>query len=303
MVMTALPIDAGDRVPPRHPLLLVALAAVCFALMGVATKLAAAHLSGAQISFARFAMTLLPVLSIPALRRRATTFTRLDLLLYRGIFGGAAALLYFLAIEHIPIGLATLLNFTSPVFSVIFAAYFLREGFDPRLLLPVAVVLSGVALAAGADAPSLRRLSFGPWEVAALGSAVLSGAAVTAIRAARRSEGSWSIYASFCLFGLLAAAPLALLHPPAALPAVAWLWLALVGASSIAAHLLITYAYRWVTNLQAGIVLQLNVVISLIVGAVALGDRFTSLQTVGCAVTLAGVLGVIGLQAPPRAVS
>lgn len=295
--------EAGDRTAPRHPLLLVALAAVCFATMGISTKLASADLSGAQISLARFVMALLPLLLIPALRRRAMSFQRWDLLLYRGIFGGCAALMYFLAIEHIPVGLATLLNFTLPVFSVIFAAYFLREGFDRRLLLPVAVVLSGVALAAGADAPTLDRLSFGPWEAAALGSAVLGGAAVTAIRAARRTENSWSIYGSFCVFGLLAAAPFSLQRPLAPLPALTWLWLGLVGASSIAAQLLITYAYRWVTNLQAGIVLQLNVVISLFVGLVALDERLTAPQMLGCAVTLGGVIGVIVLQAPPRALS
>jgi drug/metabolite transporter (DMT)-like permease len=299
--MALSPTPAGQRIPPRHPLLLVALSAVCFALMGVAAKVASAYLSGAQISFARFAVALLPVLLIPTLRRRATTFQRLDLLLYRGLFGGVAALLYFLAIEHIPIGLATLINFTSPVFSVIFAAWFLREGFDPRLLPSLAVVLTGVALAAGADAPKLGRLSFGPWEMVALSSAILAGAAVTAVRAARRTESSWAIYGSFCLFGLLVAAPVALRDLPAALPPVAWLWLGLVGLSSTSAHLLITYAYRWVTNLQAGIVLQLNVVISLIVGTVALGERLTTLQTVGCAVTLAGVIAVIRLQAPPRA--
>lgn len=298
-----MPAFPDSRVPPRYPLLLIGLSAVCFALMGVTAKLATTHLSGAQISFVRFVAMLLPVLLVPSLRRRATTFERWDLLLYRGIFGGVAALLYFLAIQHIPISLATLLNFTSPVFAVIFAAVFLGESLERRLLLPVGVVLIGVSLAAGADAPTLGTFTFGPWETAALGSAILSGAALVAVRAARRTEGSWSIYGSFSLFGLLAAAPFALADFPADLPAVGWLWLALVATSSIAAQLLMTFAYRWVTNLQAGVVLQLTVVLSLAFGTLALGERFTLLQTVGGAVTLAGVLGVILLQAPPRAVA
>lgn len=287
---------------PRHPSLFVALSAVCFALMGVATKVAAGHLSGARISCVRFALMLLPVVLVPGLRRRATTFHRWDLLLYRGVFGGVAALLYFLAIEHIPIGLATLLNFTNPVFSVLFASLFLGERFDLRLLAPLAVVLAGVTLAAGADAPELGALHFGLWELAALGSAVLGGAAVTAVRAARRSESSWSIYASFSLFGFIAAAPFAASGPPVSPPPAVWLWLAGVGVASIAAQLSMTFAYRWVTNLQAGMILQLTVVLSLLMGALALGERLTALQTVGCGVTLAGVVGVIWLHAPPRAV-
>src|ERR1041384_6132194 len=36
--------------------------------------------------------------------RRALTWQRRDLLFYRGFFGGVAVLLYFLAIDHIPVG-------------------------------------------------------------------------------------------------------------------------------------------------------------------------------------------------------
>jgi drug/metabolite transporter (DMT)-like permease len=288
---------------PRHPSLLVALAALCLALMSLATKLAAGYLSGAQISCLRFTLMLGLVLAVPRIRRRASTFGRWDLLLCRGIFGGTAALLYFLAIAHIPIGLATLLKFTSPVFSVFFAAIFLREGFEPKLLIPVLAVLAGVPLAAGADATASGGLDIGRWELAAIGSAILGGAAVTCVRAARRTENSWSIFGSFSLFGFLAALPFAAAEPASPVPPVAWVWILAVGATSIAAQLLMTFAYRWVTNLQAGVIVQLTVVISLILGALVLGERLTPLQTLGSALTLAGVLGVVFLHAPPRAVA
>ena len=41
-------------------------------------------------------------------------------------------------------------------------------------------------------------------------SGILSGAAVTAIRVARRTEGNWAIFASFFVVGVLASAPFAL---------------------------------------------------------------------------------------------
>ncbi len=245
---------------------------------------------------------LLPFLFIPRLGVRALDFQRADLLFYRGFCGGAAVLLYFMAIAHIPVGLATLLNFSSPVFSVFFAALFLDEPVDRRLVPPTALALVGMVLAAGGDAASGELLSIGPWEGAALASAVLSGAAVTAIRAARRSEGSWSIYGSFSLFGLLCAAPFGLADM--AVPTVSeWLLLAVVGGASVAAQLLMTYAYRWVTNLQAGAILQLTVVLTLVMGTVFLGDRLTPLQLAGGALTLAGVIWVIWLYSPPRAVT
>ena len=283
---------------PRHPLLYTAASAVCFAAMALAAKLAAARLSGSEVAFLRFALMLGPLL-VPAIARQALAFQRLDLLVDRGVFGGVAVLLYFLAIAHLPVGLATLLNYSSPVFSVLFAALLLRERLDARLLLPLVAALAGMALAVGIGSGTGFRLD--RWEAAGLASSVLSGAAVTAIRAARRTESSWSIYGSFTLCGLLATAPFALagFRPPTPRE---WLLLVAVGVTSIGAQFLMTYAYRWVTNLQAGIMAQLTVVLSLWLGALVLGDRLLPLQIVGCALTLAGVVGVVAVQATPRAV-
>jgi drug/metabolite transporter (DMT)-like permease len=78
--------------------------------------------------------------------------------------------------------------------------------------------------------------------------------------------------------------------------------LAVVGTTSVVAQLLMTYAYRWVTNLQAGVLAQLTVVLSMLFGVLLLGDRLRPLQIMGSALTLAGVVGVVWLQSTPRAV-
>lgn len=269
--------------------------------MALAAKLAADGLSGDQIAFLRFAVMLLPLLLIPGVARQALTFQRLDLLFYRGVFGGTAVLLYFLALAHIPVGIATLLNYSAPIFSVTFASFFLGERADRRLLVPLAAALAGMALAAGGGAGLGGPLRFGIWEAVGLASSVLSGAAVAAIRAARRTEGSWAIYGSFTLFGLLAAAPFGLSGFRA--PTISqWLLLGVVGLMSVIAQLLMTYSYRWVTNLQAGVIAQLTVVLTLFFGVAFLGDRLSPLQIFGCLLALSGVVGVVWLQSPPRAV-
>ena len=134
-----------------------------------------------------------------------------------------------------------------------------------------------------------------------LASSILSGAAVAAIRAARRTEGSWAIYGSFTLFGLGVAAPFALADfrwPNA----VEWGLLILVGATSVAAQLLMTYAYRWVTNLTAGVFAQLTVVVATAIGVFLFGDPFGWRQGLGTLLALAGIVGVIWVQSTPRAV-
>jgi len=279
---------------------LLLLAALSFSAMAFSAKLAARTLPGEQIAFVRFVLMLVPIL-VPTVFRRAVAVERWDLLAYRGIFGGTAVLLYFLAIARIPVGLAVLLNSTSPVWAVLFAALFLGERTRPRLLGPLVVALAGMALAGGILAESSGRFRIGLWEGAALASSILAGAAVVAIRAARRSEGSWSIYASFSLCGALVTAPFALpaWERPGALE---WTLLAVVGATSVAAQLLMTWAYRWVTNLQAGILLQLSVVVTMALGALLLDERLAPSQLVGAALALTGVVGVIWMQATPRAV-
>ncbi|HYH44689.1 MAG TPA: DMT family transporter [Thermoanaerobaculia bacterium] len=295
--------------PARRPLVMIAVSAVCFAFMAFAAKLAAARLPGGQIAFVRFALMLAPVL-LPQLARRALVVQRLDLLAYRGLFGGVAVLCYFLALAHIPVGIATLLNYSSPIFSVAFARFFLGERLDRRLALPLAAALLGLACAAvgGGDGgrPGVgdggeNFAGVSPWVLAGFASAVLSGAALAAVRAARRTEGSWAIYGSFSLCGLLATAPFAL--PGWVAPtAREWLLLGVVGATSVVAQLLMTYAYRWVTNVQAGVLSQLTVVTSMLLGVVFLGDRLTPVQVLGTALALGGVVGVAWIQATPRAV-
>src|SRR6059036_3425356 len=80
-------------VSDRRPLLIMAASAVCFALMALAAKLASARLSGVEVAFMRFAIMAVPVLAVPRLLRQALDFQRVDLLIYRGLFGGLAILL------------------------------------------------------------------------------------------------------------------------------------------------------------------------------------------------------------------
>ena len=288
----------STRSPEQRALLLLVLASLCFGLMAFAAKLAAGRgLGGAQVAAVRFAFGLLPVALLPGIRRRALTWDRRDLLLYRGFFGGTAVLLYFLAIEHVSVGLATLLNYTSPVFAVLFASLFIGERVQARVLPALAVALVGVSLVVRAGAgPGELRVT-GPWVAGALLSAALSGAALTAIRMARRTEGSWAIYTSFNGLGLAVTLPFALLAWRAPdLPATAALLG--VGIASMAAQLLMTHAYRWVDNLRAGVVSQLAVFVAMLLGALVLGDRVTPLALLGSLLTVAGVVAVVATRPP-----
>lgn len=280
-------------------LLMLAASATLFGIMAFSAKLASASLSGAQVALVRFSIGVVPFLVIPSYRKAAWKFQRLDLLFYRGVFGGVAVLLYFLAIEHIPVGLATLLNYTAPLYSGLFAAIFIGESVRPRAIFPLAIAFAGVFLVVRAHASPDEAIGLGRWALLGLCSAILSGAAVTAIRVARRTESSWSIYASFTIFGWLVAAPLAFARWQNPTPQ-QWVYLVAVGLSSIGAQLLMTSALRWVDAVSAGAISQLAVIVSMLLGAVWLGEGLTTQGMLGSALTIGGVLAVMLVTSRPR---
>lgn len=287
------PVGVPAAIPSRRrALVLFALSSVCFGLMAFVAKLATATLGGGQVALLRFAMMLVPFAVAPSLARRAMRYERLDLLFYRGFFGGTAVLLYFLAIAHLPVAIATLLNYSSPIFSVLFARAFLGEPMPVRKVVPLVAALAGLALVMGERVGPGEWSRSGVWTAVGLLSAVLSGAAVTAIRAARRTESSWAVYGSFSLLGLVATAPVGIWEwrTPSA---VAVGWIVLVGASSIAAQLLMTYAFRWVDNLQAGVFAPLAPLIAAALGVVLLGERLTPVELAGGALALGGVAATV----------
>ena len=100
-------------------------AATMFGAMAFSAKIAAARLSGPEVAMIRMAIGLLPVVLVTRFRRSATAVQRLDLVLLRGFFGGLAVMLYFIAIQHTTAGVATLLNYTSPLWSGLLSMLFI----------------------------------------------------------------------------------------------------------------------------------------------------------------------------------
>ena len=273
--------------------------ATLFGAMAFTAKIASDRLSGAQVAMIRFAVGLTPALFIPHFRRRSLTFQRLDLLFYRGFFGGLAVLLYFIAISKINVGVATLLNYTSPLFSGILSMLFLNERPTVKVLIPIPVAFLGVFLVVAAHARPGDIAGFGRWELVGLASAITSGAAVTAMRAARRGENSWAVYTSFCFLGTLLTAPFAIAtwrHPTAP----EWLALAATSLLAIGAQLLLTFSLRWVDAMTVGVISQLGVPIAMGLGAAFLGEVLTARSIIGAALTIGGVSGVIYVTSAPK---
>lgn len=265
--------------------------ATMFGAMAFAAKIASERLSGPEVAMIRFAIGLLPVILVARYRRAALEFHRLDLLLYRGFFGGVAVLLYFLCIEHTTAGVATLLNYTAPVWSGLFSILFIGEDISARVLIPMPVALAGVYLVVRAHAAPGDVLGFGRWELVGALSAVASGVAVTAIRAARRTESSWSVYGAFCILGLLTTVPLGV-RTWKTPTTIEWIALLATGLLAMAAQLCMTFSLRWVDAMTSGVISQLAVLVAMALGAVFLAESINAMEVIGAALSITGVVGV-----------
>ncbi|HEX2735144.1 MAG TPA: DMT family transporter [Polyangiaceae bacterium] len=267
------------------PVTTLIVAAILFAAMATLAKHVAAGLPGPEIAFVRFIVGLCvcgaaaPYLSLKANNKVG--------LLMRGVYGGSAVLLYFLAIEHLPVGIATLLNYTAPVFSALYAGVVLAESLAWLTVGALALTTLGVALVILGSAPP-GSLALGAWQIVGIGSAICSGAAVATIRQVRRTDGAWEIFIAFCAAGALVCLPQTLIYwvTPSVGQA---LELVGVGLLSVLAQLLMTYALRWVRAALAGVIAQLTPVASLALGWFLFDERLGTLALLGAALTLVGV--------------
>jgi drug/metabolite transporter (DMT)-like permease len=273
----------SDALRARARLLLFA-SSIFFGLSAVLVRLATrAGMDGGQVTLLRFSFGLAAIVGIFAARPGTFRPVRHWLLVSRGAFGAIAALLYFLAIERIPAGQATLLNNTFPIWAVLLSLVLLNERPTIHLAIALAIGSAGVFLVLGGGS---FRPGLGLGELLGIASAVVGGAAVTSMRALRATDNAPTIFFAFTVGGVLVSAPYALgAWPGGWLPYAAALG---VGIAAFLAQLTMTEAYGALSVPEAAIWQQLTPIASYL-WALTLGER------IGL-VTMAGVLlGVAGI--------
>ncbi len=258
-----------------------------FGLTAVLVRVAAVGgMSGGQATLVRFAVGIVAVLGVFRLRPGTFRPARYDLLASRGVFGGIAALLYFMSIQRIPAGEATLLNGSFPIFAVFLSIVLLGE--RPTLHLAIALVVAcfGVFLVLGGGQ---RTFQLGSGELLGIASAVFGGAAVTSIRALRASANvpAPTVFLAFAIGGILVAVPSA--FDPWIATRTAWIAALAMGATAFVAQLTMTEAYGLLAVPEAALWQQLTPIASYLWGF-AVGERITGWTAIGI---LLGVGGVV----------
>ncbi|MGA9521115.1 MAG: DMT family transporter [Myxococcaceae bacterium] len=287
--------------PERHRgVPVIAVSCVLFAAMAVCARLLAGRMDAGEQVFIRFVVGLLGIIPVYVWRRRLPQIRRPLLWAARGLVGGGAVYFYFVAIEHLEVGPATLLNYMAPCWAALFAGFFLRERLTANGILGLIVATAGAGIVAWSTSPALPGLSLGIGAWAGIVSAVLSGGAMTVVKALRSDTDAPTVFLSFCLFGALWSIPSAL-SGGWVVPSGDLFWPSLaLGLFSLAAQLLFTWSFKYVSATAGSAATQLTPAFSWVFGVAVLGESSSRTAIVGALICLLGVSWGAGLLASRR---
>jgi drug/metabolite transporter (DMT)-like permease len=293
---------APDR--PARPALgvaMVLLAGTLFAVNGTVSKLIlhagvdAAHLTTLRATGASLGLLVLCLLVPPGPRRLRVRPADLPLLVAYGLAGFLLVpMLYFVAIDRLPVGIGLLFEYTAPLLVALWARFGQRQPVRSRLWVGLALALAG--LAGVAQVWRGFRLDV-PGVLAGLGAAALL--AVYYVLGARGVRQRDTLSLTWWAFTVSAAAG-ALLRPWWSFPyralsggsggvPVPLLVAYLICFGSITAYLLVAGSLRHLPPTSAGIVGMVEPVIAAAVAWVALGETLSAAQLAGGALILGGV--------------
>jgi drug/metabolite transporter (DMT)-like permease len=125
----------------------MAIGAFWFSIMSVLVKLAGRRLPSMEIVFFRGLLTL--VLSVAIVKRaglRPVLGTHRRLLLQRGILGAAALACFLFSLTHLPLGEATLIQYTNPIWAILVAHWWFGERMGRGEWIALSASLAGVLL-------------------------------------------------------------------------------------------------------------------------------------------------------------
>lgn len=208
-------------------------------------------------------------------------------LIYRGIAGTAALILFFVTLQNIPLASATTIQYLSPIFTAFIAIFFLKESVKILQWAFYAIAFSGVLLIKNFDARvSLSYLVIG--IIAAFG----SGVAYNFVRKLRDSEHPLVIILYFQIIGLIVSIP-ALFFVWRTPVGLEWVYLLLVGVFSQLGQVFLTNAFSREKAASVAIIVYSGLVYAISIGWIVYGEELGLFTFMGMLLVVVGVMASV----------
>ncbi len=279
------------------------LASFLFAIMGAFVKLASEHMSSLEVVFFRniFGVAIIgyAVYKTPMVHKGGKPF----LLFFRGFMGFSALLAYFYNIANIPLGDAVTFSKTAPIFTAIFAWFFLKEKLSVSAWLAVFIGFGGILLIT-----QPTGIGFSKYDILGVFSGVGAALAYTSVRELKKYYDTRAIVLSFTLIGTIGPIILFLLSKyfyiseldfmlgEFIMPSgIVWVYVFGLGILGTLSQYFMTKAYGETKAGIVGAVSYTNIVFAILVGLL-LGDSLPSLMTT-CGILLIVFAGIMVARA------
>jgi drug/metabolite transporter (DMT)-like permease len=265
-----------------------------FACSGALVKIAVRDLPNEMIVFFRNALGLVvlwPLLWRAGRNGLKTQF--LGLHVFRALVGLAAMYCYFFAIAHLPLAIATLFTYATPLFVPLIAFIWLRERISRAFGWIIVLGFFGIVLILrpGHD-------FFTPVSLVALASGFFAALVAVGIRRMSRSEPATRIVFYFTAIStLVSAVPLswAWQTPPTGM----WIVLAGIALCSVAAQLFLTRAYASAQAAHVGPFVYSTVVFATLAAWLFWNEIPDAISVLGIVIVcVAGILAIRRGAAP-----
>ena len=235
-----------------------------------------------EAAFYRFAVGAALVASLAFVGKTHLRFRNFRGLLWRGIIGGLSVVLFYLPINTLGLGKTSLIQYTYPFFALAFSALWLKERSKPSAWILTGVAIVGLVLL---NLPLLGQGKLDWMLLAAWGSAITSGLAVTFVKKLTETESSSAIFLAQCIGGFW------IILIPANLSPGTWGWgpaflLLGVGLTAAVGQLLMTWSYRWVDVSTGSLMGTMVPVLNVAAGVLLFHESFTLLEAIGGLMTL-----------------
>lgn len=201
----------------------------------------------------------------------------------RGVLSFTSLALYFIVIQRIPLGSAVALRYTAPVFSAVFALYFLREKIKVWQWVALAISVIGAFVLKGVDL-RIDTLSF----VLIILSSILVGGVFTIIRYLGSREHFLTIINYFMVISLLGS--LLFIHKFRMPLGVEWWYVSGIGIFGLFGQVFLTRSFQLADTATVAPIKYMELVYALILGYVLFNETYTFWPLFGMSILIFGMV-------------
>ncbi len=266
--------------------ILILISSILMAIMNLFIKLMPKDFPSSEITFFRFIIGAFIIYLYAKAKKINIKPIRKKYVYLRAIFGGFAILTLIISIKLTTLSQSIVLSNTFPIFSAIYLILFFKESVRKTIWIYLLTSFLGMYLVANPN------VTFNMGSIVALSSGMIAGMAIIFIKKARETDNSFTIFFYLSLIGaIIAGIPTFTSHViPNLYELTLLLGLSLAGTLG---QLLMTYAFKFSSATEAGIITLSTVIFSMLEGVWFFKESISTTMVVGTALILFSSIMVI----------